>query len=156
MVVTHPPTTETLQRTIDKFWEALLPAWRSIRFHIRETATQRFDISEEQYHVLRHVAHGIGSMSELAAAKQISLPAVSQSVETLVQKGLLTRRQSVDDRRFVQLSLTENGSALLDAIYSVNRQWMAGKLAGLGEEDLLGLIQAMEALHKTFVHNPAE
>jgi DNA-binding MarR family transcriptional regulator len=154
MLVTSPPTEDTLQRALDKFWEAFLPTWRTIRTHIRETAAQQYDISEEQFHILRHVAHGLDSASELAEARGISRPAVSQSVDLLVQKGLLTRSHVSIDRRFVRLALTDSGKALLDGIFNCNRQWMHAKLGVLGEDDLQGIITAMENLFTVFVHNP--
>jgi DNA-binding MarR family transcriptional regulator len=73
---------------IDRFWETVPPLWGTIRSHIRSAATGNFDISVEQFHILRHVRKGIGSISELATAKNISRPAVSQAVEALVKKGL--------------------------------------------------------------------
>jgi hypothetical protein len=98
-------TVGLLPRTIEKFWETVPPAWNAIRAFIRETAARDFDITVEQFHILRHVAKGSGSISELAQAKHISRPAISQAVDMLVNKGLLTRCQDERDRRFVKLEL---------------------------------------------------
>ncbi len=63
-------------------------------------------------------------MSELAAAKNISRPAISQAVDVLVKKGFLTRVQSTEDRRYVDLALTEAGNTLLDTVFKETRGWM--------------------------------
>ena len=97
---------ESQERAIDRFWETIPPLWGTIRQHIRAQATSQFDISVEQFHVLRYVRRGPNSISDLATAKNISRPAISQAVDLLVNKGLLTRTQSSEDRRFVELSLT--------------------------------------------------
>src|SRR5512135_2334585 len=112
------PSLEHLQdQAIDRFWETVPPVWNFVRSHIRTTATENFDITVEQFHVLRYVRRGKDCMSELAAAKNISRPAISQAVDILVHKGLLARTQSTQDRRYVELSLTEAGNALLDAVF---------------------------------------
>src|SRR5574339_92572 len=99
-------TSEKLrEQAVDRFWETMPPLWNTVRSHIRATATANFDITVEQFHVLRYVRRGPGSMSELATAKNISRPAISQAVEVLVKKGLLTRVQNAEDRRYVDLAL---------------------------------------------------
>ena len=104
-------------QAIDRFWETVPPLWNTVRSHIRVTATANFDITVEHFHILRFVRKGTESMSELAAAKNISRPAMSQAVEVLVKKGLLTRIQSTQDRRYVELALTEAGNQLLDTVF---------------------------------------
>ena len=75
-------------QAVDRFWETLPPLWNFIRSHIRATATSNFDITVEQFHVLRYVRRGVTSMSDLAVAKNISRPAISQAVDVLVKNGL--------------------------------------------------------------------
>src|SRR5512143_1064364 len=122
--------------TIDRFWETVPPLWNFVRSHIRATATTKFDITVEQFHVLRHVRRGIASMSELATAKNISRPAISQAVDLLVNKGLLTRVQSTQDRRYVELALTDEGNALLDTVFKETRGWMKQRMHALTAQEL--------------------
>ena len=96
-------TTEELrQKAIDRFWETIPPVWNQVRNNLRSIAAEKFEISVEQFHILRHIRKGITSVSELADVKQISRPAISQAVDVLVEKGLISRQQDADDRRFVQ------------------------------------------------------
>lgn len=135
-------------QAIDRFWETIPPLWNLVRSHIRATATGNFDITVEQFHVLRHVRRGIASMSDLAAAKNISRPAISQTVDTLVRKGLLTRVQSAQDRRVVDLALTEEGIALLDAVFEATREWMKERMSGMSAEELETIAKAMTMMKK--------
>jgi DNA-binding MarR family transcriptional regulator len=140
---------ERLQnQAIDHFWETVPPLWGMIRTHIRAEATKNFDITVEQFHILRHVRRGTGSISELATAKNISRPAISQAVELLVKKGLLTRSQSTQDRRFVDLALTEAGNHLLDTVFQETRTWMKERMSALSGEELETVAKAMEAMKK--------
>jgi DNA-binding MarR family transcriptional regulator len=133
---------------IDRFWETVPPLWSFVRSHIRATATTQFDITVEQFHVLRHVRRGSGSVSELATAKNISRPAISQAVELLVNKGLLTRVQSTHDRRYVELALTDEGNHLLDTVFKETRKWMKERMHALTAQELETIASAMEIMKK--------
>lgn len=132
---------------IDRFWETVPPLWNFVRSHIRARATTQFDITVEQFHVLRHVRRGI-SMSELATARNISRPAISQAVDILVNKGLLTRVQSTQDRRYVELALTDEGNYLLDTVFKETREWMKERMHVLSARELETIADAMEILKK--------
>jgi DNA-binding MarR family transcriptional regulator len=136
------------EQAIDRFWETVPPVWNFVRSHIRATATGKFDITVEQFHVLRYVRRGPNSMSELATAKNISRPAISQAVDVLVKKGLLTRIHSTTDRRCVELTLTEAGNALLDTVFKENRGWMKERMKSLSADELETITKAMEVLKK--------
>ena len=133
---------------IDRFWETVPPLWNFVRSHIRATATTQFDITVEQFHVLRHVRRGSGSVGELATAKGISRPAISQAVDILVNKGLLTRVQSTQDRRYVELALTSEGNHLLDAVFKETREWMKERMRGLTAQELESIAKAMDIMKK--------
>ena len=140
---------ERLQdQAIDRFWETVPPLWNFIRSHIRATATENFDITVEQFHVLRYVRRGKDCMSELATAKNISRPAISQAVDILVRKGFLTRVQSTQDRRYVEISLTDSGNNLLDTVFKETRGWMKERMQTLSEDELESIAKAMEAMKK--------
>lgn len=136
------------EQAIDRFWETVPPLWNFVRSHIRATATGNFDITVEQFHVLRYVRRGTDSMSELATAKNISRPAISQAVDVLVRKGLLTRVHSTQDRRFVELALTDAGHDLLDTVFEETREWMKGRMNRLTAEELETMAKAMEVMRK--------
>ncbi len=142
-------STERLRdQAVDRFWETVPPVWNKVRSHIRATATAKFDISVEQFHVLRYVRRGTDSMSELATAKNISRPAISQAVDVLVKKGLLTRVQSTEDRRYVDLALTDAGNNLLDTVFQETRKWMKERMCTMSADELETIAKAMEIMKK--------
>ena len=108
------------------------------------------DISVEQFHILRYIRRGRWSVSELAEAKNISRPAISQGVDVLVNKGLVTRSPNAQDRRYVQLELTSSGNALLDAVFQNTRTWMKTRLISFAADELEDIVRGMEALKKIF------
>jgi DNA-binding MarR family transcriptional regulator len=150
-MTTNSDSSESLvNKAIDRFWETVPPVWGRIRGNVRGIAMEYFNLTVEQFHILRHIRKGSHSVRDLAAAQLISRPAISQAVDLLVGKGLVTRCEQAEDRRYVQLELTESGNALLNAIFERNRAWMLEKMSALSQEELSNVMQAMEVLRKTF------
>ena len=142
---------ETLVTTvIDKFWETIPPVWGRIRGNVRGIAMENYNLTVEQFHILRHIYKGSHSASEIADAQQISRSAISQALDLLVEKKLVTRCEQAEDRRYVQLELTESGNAMIKAIFKKNRAWMTEKMSELNPEELNNVLNAMEILKKTF------
>ena len=138
------------QQTVEKFWEFFPPVWHTVRAHIRHEATENFNITVSQFHILRRIRQGVDSVSKLAEAKHTSRPAVSRVVDVLVNKGLVARTQNPADRRNVQLSLTEEGADLMENLFSNTRDWMAEKLNVLSEDELAAIMTAGDALQQAF------
>jgi DNA-binding MarR family transcriptional regulator len=141
-------TKDRIENALDRFWETVPPLWGQVRGHVRSVATEKLPISVEQFQILRLVRSGRTSVSGVAAAKNISRSAVSQAVEVLVNKQLLTRTEDAADRRQNQLALTASGNAMLDTIFDDTRAWMRLKLAALDEAELENIIDAMASLKK--------
>ncbi len=139
-----------LQKAIDAWWATIPPVWNQIRANIHSIAEENSGISVEQFHILRHIRRGLTSVSELAEVRQISRSAISQAVDLLVERGLITRHQNAQDRRNIPLELTQAGNELLDTIWERNRSWMGEKMASLTTGDLTTLTNAMEILARTF------
>ena len=143
-------TEQLIPIAIEAFWGTIPPVWNRIKGNVRSIAVENYDISVEQFHILRHIRKGLTSVSELAEVKQISRSAISQAVDLLVERGLICRRQNARDRRTIPLELTRAGDRLLDTISERNRAWMKSQMTSLSVQDLETLTSAMEILAKTF------
>jgi len=137
---------------IDKFWESVPPAWRQTRSQIRRIAVEKFQMTEEQFQVLRRIRKGSASVSALAEASQTSRSAVSKAVDALVRRGLVTRSQDPDDRRNVPLALTGEGQRVMDGIFTEAEAWLSARFEHLSPEKLEILLQGMEILRKAFLN----
>jgi DNA-binding MarR family transcriptional regulator len=56
------------------------------------------------------------TVKDIASRLSMSLPAVSRSVEGLVQRGFVTRREHDSDRRSRQIALLPQGREVLDRV----------------------------------------
>ena len=150
MLATNKATEQLIPAAIEAFWSTIPPVWNRVKGNVRAIAVDHYDISVEQFHILRHIRRGLTSVSELAQVKQISRSAISQAVDILVARGLICRRQNALDRRNIPLELTESGNALLDTIWEKNRAWMKSQMISLTVQDLDTLTYALEILARTF------
>jgi DNA-binding MarR family transcriptional regulator len=85
-------------------------------------------------HVLAYEAEQM-SLKELADRLGLSLPAVSRSIDGLVQRGLVTRAEDADDRRMKQVRATAEAPELLDRLTEL-------RLAGI--EQFVSTLSARE------------
>lgn len=69
-----------------------------------------------QYRVLRRIVEGHTTVTAIGRLATITLPAVSESIDGLVRRGLLARQVDESDRRSSVLTLTAQGErSLADA-----------------------------------------
>jgi Transcriptional regulators len=144
-------TEEQLKQSVDQVMDVLPNVWDRIRSNLRAAAISNFGITLEQFHILRHIRLGYTSVAELAEKKGITRSAVSQAVEALVSKKLVTRTTNPNDRRSAKLALTPYASEVMDANSLKNRVWMKEKMAVLSAEELEQIQAVMEILRNTFI-----
>jgi long-chain acyl-CoA synthetase len=78
-----------------------------------EIALAAIDLTTAQYRALTQLGDGAEASSSLAAKLAVSRPSVTAVVEGLVERGLVDRRHSDEDRRRVSVNLTESGRRVL-------------------------------------------
>ncbi|GAA3550921.1 MarR family transcriptional regulator [Microlunatus spumicola] len=98
--------------------EVALRAARTFSAITAESMAQAGDsVTLPQLRVLT-LASGAGALNnrQVAAALGVHISNASRICDRLVQVGLLSRRDAPGDRRQVQLTITEAGTRLLDAV----------------------------------------
>jgi DNA-binding MarR family transcriptional regulator len=133
----------------DKFWEVIPPAWFQARAQIRGAAAEQFNLTVEQFQVLRRIRRGFDSVSAIADDARTSRPAVSKAVDGLVNRKLVSRLTDPSDRRHIRLSLTEEGARIMNGIFDEANDWLEAKLSRLTEAEQEQLLTALDLLHKT-------
>ncbi len=90
---------------------------------------------------------GIG-LSELAELEQMAKPSMSSHVKRLEHAGWVAKAgPDCEDRRRVGLNLTPKGQKAMEAIRRQRNDWLAGRLAALGEAERAALKAALPALN---------
>jgi homoprotocatechuate degradation regulator HpaR len=92
---------------------ALLRARETVMGHFRPML-ERYDVTEQQWRVLRIVAENQRlDASDVAERAAILAPSLTRIIRALEQRKLIRRRQDTQDRRRVMLEIAPAGLALI-------------------------------------------
>ncbi|MGB4137883.1 MAG: MarR family winged helix-turn-helix transcriptional regulator [Microbacterium sp.] len=74
--------------------------------------SREFGLSYRQMRILKHIAAGVTSGTELGRIFGVTAPAISETLESLFKKDLVTRSPHESDRRAILLGLTPKGEEM--------------------------------------------
>ena len=147
---------QLLKETMELFRQVILPLWHITRAQIHDLATREYGITSSQFHTIRRISQGDASVSALADCMHVSRPNVSRGVDELVQNGLVNRKRDPDDRRNVQLSLTDEGERKIKDLHKKYGELLADQFSVLSDEELRILFSALESMKKVINHSIQE
>jgi len=130
--------THTRAEAIDTLGRAFKRAMVAVR-RLRGRETHRPGApSFAQYQLLFALADNDGlPSSELAHAADLSPATVTQMLDSLVERGLVTRHRSESDRRIVTCSLTDAGRELIIQRRELFQERWEAVLAEFSAEELV-------------------
>ena len=88
------------------------------------------------------------SLKSLAKRMQMTIPATSLLVESMVGKGYMERKPNPEDRRAVCITLTAEGLDLFKNVYSRFHDELDERAKALSEEDLNVLSRIVKLIGK--------
>jgi DNA-binding MarR family transcriptional regulator len=91
---------------------------------IRETLARQVGLTPPQYRLLMELAHRSQTkptVGEIAEALNVSLPFITTETRRLAAAGLVRKIGNAKDRRRVDLSLTDKGNAVIEALAPMQR-----------------------------------
>ena len=86
------------------------------------------------------------TLKELAEAMKLAPATVSELVESLVKKNFLQRVQNPEDRRAVQITLTDHGQTLLDQCIKCVNSLCEKLLSELSVSERTAMLNALEKI----------
>lgn len=102
-----------------------------------------------QYRVLSYLSAGPLTVSELARRRRVTLAAMGELAQALVERGLVERRPDPRDRRQQRLSLSEEGARRHAAAHALARDQIAATLAArLSPQEIAAVSAALPALQR--------
>lgn len=90
--------------------------------------------------------HGSQRITAMAASEGVSQPSMTQLVQRLEQRGLVTRGSDPTDGRVALVSITDQGRAVLSARRARVAEWLEAMLADLPPGDARALADAVAAV----------
>jgi DNA-binding MarR family transcriptional regulator len=83
------------------------------------------------------------TMGELSKNAYLPLPNMTVIIKRLETRGIVVRKRSQNDRRIVQVRLTDHGRKILYAFFEHRLQELENTLGKLSKEDQQGLLNAL-------------
>jgi len=102
------------------------------------------------FRLLFMLAEGPHNLSELAEKHSVTLPTMSNTISTMVERGWVQRTQSEHDRRKISISLTPAGHAILDTVQTHIENRIAEILIPISDQELDQLISGLAVLRSAF------
>lgn len=118
-------------------------AARLTRLYGKVLAQQENTLTFRQQRLLMRVREGHSSLATLAAFGNLTVPTVSESIDALVRRGLMTRTENPENRRSMLLRLTPLGERACDAAQTALDEVNRVLLAGIPDEQLAGLHKSL-------------
>jgi DNA-binding MarR family transcriptional regulator len=108
------------------------------------------DTTMPQFRVLAHLAEGPLTLSALARRRRVTLQAMGELVQALVERGWIGRAPDPSDRRQQLLTLTEHGCRHYERAQTQVMAQIVPLLARLSPQEMAAVQVALPALRRVF------
>ena len=133
--------------------EILVRLFRSI-MDVEEKAiiTQEFqDITNNDMHIIEAVGLGKGNnMTTIAKKMKITVGSLTTSMNSLVKKHYVERNRSEEDRRIVNITLTEKGIKAYKHHEEFHEKMSQAAISEMSEDEVKVLLKSLNNLSKFF------
>ena len=147
-VTTRTPARSEALEALGRAFKGTQAAVRRMR--ARETHHPG-ELNYAQYGLLFALWDGEPKYSrELALAADISPATAAEMLEALAASGLVARIRSAEDKRIVLNSLTERGTAVIEARRALYEPRWRSALAEFSADELSTATRVLDALHRMF------
>ena len=137
---------ETLNDLLVKLFKDIL------EIEAKSLITEEFkDISYNDMHIIEAIGLGTGNnMSTIAKKLGITVGSLTTSMNSLVNKKYAVRHRSEEDRRIVNIQLTEKGEKAYHHHANFHKKMVEAVVETLDEEEIPVLTKALDNLYQFF------
>ncbi|MGL4336287.1 MAG: MarR family winged helix-turn-helix transcriptional regulator [Turicibacter sp.] len=109
------------------------------------------DVTMTEIHVIEAIRKSeVATMGNVAKRLLITMGTLTTSVNRLVDKGYVTRKRDVNDRRIVLLDLTEKGQEIFEIHEKFHSELVNAALKDLEIRDDQQIVQSLESIQRFF------
>ncbi|WP_172194397.1 MarR family winged helix-turn-helix transcriptional regulator [Saccharibacillus qingshengii] len=140
------------KKLINRFLESWLAIEREMGLVVRRQMQE--DLTNDQYYLLQHIMQcGPRTSSELAETFKVVKSSITAIVTRLVDRGLIERTRSEEDRREVYLSLTEHGQRIAEQVERRISESVGGYLSHFEQKEIEMVMSAFEKLARLVIED---
>ena len=109
------------------------------------------NITVNDMHIMKAIGFGEGkNMSAIARELNITVGSLTTSMNSLVKKQYVIRERSEEDRRIVNIWLTEKGERALQSHDDFHKKLVEAVVEHVDEKDLPGLVKCLNGVCEFF------
>lgn len=125
-------------------WQFIHSAMQGLWRYARERG-----ISISQLFILQRIyanTRGGCNVSLISEQMGVSNAAISQTLDLLVQEGLVTRTEDPQDRRHKRILLTDQGEKIVHESLEAEQTWLLDRITDFSDEERALLTEALQLL----------
>ena len=143
----------TKQRETGAIWKLLFETTETIKnFYSRKYVKKpKKDLTMSQLRVISCIffnESGVMRIKDISSELGITAGGISQTVDSLVQEGLLTRCKDETDRRAVSVSLSEYGCQVRSQVNRIFAEMFSRFLRGVSAEKLAAFGEVLKTIQQ--------
>jgi MarR family 2-MHQ and catechol resistance regulon transcriptional repressor len=148
-VVNEHPTLDTSCDSGQEVLSNLLRAYDCLWSELSKFF-QRFDLTPQQYNVLKALASCGGGVACQAIAEQLlnRVPDITRLLDRLEQAGLIRRERCHDDRRVVRTYLTDAGRSKVESIRAPLAEALRARFGHMSPDELRMLSRLLVSIRE--------
>ncbi len=106
-----------------------------------------YGITMHQFHLLMYLKmKGRMKVTDLGNMMLVSMPTASRMLNTMCEKGLVSKKGDDKDRRLSYVELTREGERVVEEAHARQRETLAEVLEGMPETDMEPFLENVEKI----------
>jgi DNA-binding MarR family transcriptional regulator len=127
-------------------WRTFLETWKVWKKGV-DRNLQTMGLGSTEYSILRHLfEEGKMPMVQMANLIMVTPGWITGLIDTMEKNGLVKRVRNTEDRRIIDLVITEAGIDLFNRAKSLHTEYIARSLGGMDSESLSKLKVLLDEL----------
>jgi DNA-binding MarR family transcriptional regulator len=131
-----------------KVWRSFVETWKTWKRAV-DSNLESMGIGSTMYTMLRHLHEdGPMPMAEIAGLLMVTPGWITGLVDSLEERGLVERIRNKEDRRIIDIRITDAGTSLYKKASEVHMAFIKECLEQLDDSEALLLLENMEKLRQ--------
>ena len=129
-----------------KIWRAFVETWKLWKRSV-DSNFSSVNLDSTSYSVLRNLAeNGPTTMVRMAALTNVTQGWITGIIDNLEEQGLVIRRRSREDRRKIDLVITDSGIKRFKEARKLHLDFIEQCLSGIHDSSAENLLKSLETL----------
>lgn len=129
-----------------KIWRAFVETWKLWKRSV-DSNFSSVNLDSTSYSVLRNLAeNGPTTMVRMAALTNVTQGWITGIIDNLEEQGLVVRKRSKEDRRKIDLVITDSGIKRFKEARKLHLDFIEHCLSGIDDSSAENLLKSLETL----------